>query len=67
MLKNICRFTIQYGDGSQESGTLASDTVTVGGLTVQNQTFAAITQESGDFGANGVGILLVFLILLHRV
>ncbi|KAG8920159.1 Type I transmembrane sorting receptor [Tulasnella sp. 417] len=47
-------FNIQYGDGSQAFGTLASDTVTVAGLTVQNQVFAAITQESGSFTAGGV-------------
>lgn len=47
-------FEIQYGDGSQAMGTLAADTVTVAGLTVQNQVFAAITQESGDFSSGGI-------------
>ncbi|KAG8939429.1 Type I transmembrane sorting receptor [Tulasnella sp. 424] len=47
-------FQIQYGDGSQAAGTLASDTVAVAGQTVQNQVFAAITQESGDFSSGGI-------------
>ncbi|KAG8979730.1 Type I transmembrane sorting receptor, partial [Tulasnella sp. 427] len=47
-------FEIQYGDGSTAAGTLASDTVTVSGLTVQNQVFAAVTQESGSFSSGGV-------------
>ncbi|KAG9039170.1 hypothetical protein FS837_001031 [Tulasnella sp. UAMH 9824] len=46
-------FDIQYGDGSQAIGTLASDTVTVANLTVPNQVFAAITQQSQDFSAGG--------------
>ncbi|KAG8973493.1 hypothetical protein FRC05_008767 [Tulasnella sp. 425] len=52
-------FTNQYGDGSQESGTVASDNVAVGGLTVEYQAFAAITQESGDYGANGTFTVLM--------
>lgn len=46
-------FDIQYGDGSQAIGTLATDTVTVANLTVPNQVFAAITQQSQDFSAGG--------------
>ncbi|KAG8952195.1 Type I transmembrane sorting receptor [Tulasnella sp. 424] len=55
----IPTFTNQYGDGSQESGTVASDNVAVGGLTVEYQAFAAITQESGDYGANGTFTVLM--------
>ncbi|KAL1950396.1 hypothetical protein VTO73DRAFT_5520 [Trametes versicolor] len=42
-------FSIQYGDGSTTSGLPYTDTVTVGGITVTNQVFAAVTNESAQF------------------
>ncbi|EIM83394.1 pepsinogen A, partial [Stereum hirsutum FP-91666 SS1] len=41
-------FSITYGSG-QASGTLATDVVSIGGLTVQKQAFGAVNQESEDF------------------
>ncbi|KAF7366914.1 Acid protease [Mycena sanguinolenta] len=36
-------FSIQYGDGSTVSGPIASDTVTVAGVTANNQAFSPVT------------------------
>ncbi|KAG8868321.1 Type I transmembrane sorting receptor [Tulasnella sp. 332] len=42
-------FSISYEDGSEASGTVATDTVTVAGLTVTGQGLGAVTKESGSF------------------
>ncbi|KAI0722417.1 aspartic peptidase domain-containing protein [Fomitopsis betulina] len=41
-------FQIEYGDGSQASGPIYTDSVTVAGVSVTNQTLSAVTYESGD-------------------
>ncbi|GJJ72079.1 hypothetical protein EMPS_04436 [Entomortierella parvispora] len=42
------KWQISYGDGSSASGTLASDIVSVGGISVR-QTFGIATKESSEF------------------
>lgn len=51
-------FTITYGSGNV-AGTIATDTVTLGGLTVEKQYFGAVTTESSQFtsGDPGAGLL----------
>ncbi|ORX40467.1 aspartic peptidase domain-containing protein [Kockovaella imperatae] len=44
-------FSIQYGTGSV-SGTLAQDSVSIGGSSVRGQYFGAVDQESDDFDGN---------------
>ncbi|KAG0053850.1 hypothetical protein BGZ83_000324 [Gryganskiella cystojenkinii] len=44
------QWQISYGDGSNASGTLGSDVVSVGGVSVQ-QTIGLATQESDQFGS----------------
>ncbi|KAI0724993.1 aspartic peptidase domain-containing protein [Fomitopsis betulina] len=41
-------FEIQYGDGSQASGPIYTDDVTVAGISVTDQTLSAVSSESGD-------------------
>lgn len=50
-------FSIQYEDGSGAQGTLATDTVTVAGLTVKSQTFGAVTSETNGFGGPNAGLM----------
>ncbi|KAG0348269.1 Type I transmembrane sorting receptor [Podila minutissima] len=45
------RWTISYGDGSSASGTLGSDIVNVGGISVR-QTIGLATKESSQFGSS---------------
>ncbi|KAG8683574.1 Type I transmembrane sorting receptor [Ceratobasidium sp. 394] len=40
-------FSITYGDGSAASGPIYKDTVGVAGIVVGDQTFSAVTKESG--------------------
>ncbi|KAI5475211.1 hypothetical protein MNV49_001722 [Pseudohyphozyma bogoriensis] len=42
-------YGILYGDGSTTSGPIFSDTVSVAGLSVKKQVFAAVTEESDSF------------------
>lgn len=41
-------FQISYGDGSQASGPIFTDTVSVSGVTVTGQYLSAVTSESGN-------------------
>ncbi|KAH8920997.1 acid protease [Atractiella rhizophila] len=45
-------FTISYGDGSSTSGPIYTDTVSVGGVSGDKQTFSAVTSESTSFGGD---------------
>ncbi|KAG9016891.1 Type I transmembrane sorting receptor [Tulasnella sp. JGI-2019a] len=51
-------FDITYQDGSEASGIVARDTVTVAGLTVTKQAFGAISDEYGGFGSGPYSGLL---------
>ncbi|KAG9124711.1 Type I transmembrane sorting receptor [Ceratobasidium sp. 392] len=42
-------FSISYGDGSTSSGPIFSDTVTIAGLTANEQFFSPVTSESDSF------------------
>ncbi|KAG9043649.1 hypothetical protein FS837_009309 [Tulasnella sp. UAMH 9824] len=51
-------FSVQYADGSKATGTIATDAVTVAGLTVAKQVFGAVTTESGGFeGGPNAGLM----------
>ncbi|PCH42453.1 acid protease [Wolfiporia cocos MD-104 SS10] len=41
-------FQIGYGDGSTASGPIYADSVDVAGITIQDQTFSAVTSETGN-------------------
>ncbi|OJT14715.1 Aspartic protease [Trametes pubescens] len=51
-------FSISYGDGSTASGTPYTDDVTVGGVKVTGQYFAAVTTESSQFAQDPADGLL---------
>ncbi|KAF5332883.1 hypothetical protein D9758_017498 [Tetrapyrgos nigripes] len=51
-------FSIQYGDGSTVSGPVFEDTVTVAGISVDNQRFSPVTTLSSTFSDDPIdGIL----------
>lgn len=51
-------FSIQYGDGSTVSGPVYTDSVTVAGLTANNQYFSPVTTLSSSFSGDPIdGIL----------
>ncbi|KAJ1915393.1 hypothetical protein IWQ60_008447 [Tieghemiomyces parasiticus] len=43
-------FEIRYSDGAGATGVLVTDTLTIGGLRIANQTFAVTLTESEDIG-----------------
>ncbi|KAI0033024.1 aspartic peptidase domain-containing protein [Vararia minispora EC-137] len=50
-------FSVTYGSGSVQ-GVLATDVVTIAGLTISSQTFGAVSSESSDFtGAPNDGLI----------
>lgn len=49
---------ISYGDGSQAKGTLASDTVILGGLAIKNQTIGLAKKETKSFASDPIDGLL---------
>lgn len=49
---------ISYGDGSSASGTVGTDNVTIGGLTIKNQAIELANQMSTSFQqGTGDGLL----------
>ncbi|KAG8910150.1 hypothetical protein FRC01_006520 [Tulasnella sp. 417] len=50
-------FSIQYQDGSGANGTVATDAVTVAGLTVARQAFGAVDREFNGFSGPNAGLM----------
>ncbi|KZT59560.1 acid protease [Calocera cornea HHB12733] len=51
-------FTLKYGDGSQATGMIYRDTVTIGGMTAQQQAVGAASYETGSFSRDVTSGLL---------
>lgn len=51
-------FQIEYGDGSEASGPIYADTVSVAAVKVTGQTLSAVTSESGDLVGDAADGLL---------
>lgn len=49
-------FSIHYQDGSSATGTVCSETVTFGGITVTGQAIDFVTSESGGVSSGDVSI-----------
>jgi hypothetical protein len=49
---------IQYGDGSSASGTVGTDVLTIGGLTIKNQAIEVANQTSAQFSQGSMDGLL---------
>ncbi|KAG9031856.1 Type I transmembrane sorting receptor [Tulasnella sp. UAMH 9824] len=50
-------FNTSFGGGAKASGYLASDTVSLGDLSVDNQIFAIITEATNDFDSPNSGLI----------
>ncbi|KAG8985305.1 hypothetical protein FRB90_004791, partial [Tulasnella sp. 427] len=50
-------FSTAFGDGSTADGVIATDTVAMGGLSLQNQPFAVILQASKGFDGPNAGLM----------
>lgn len=50
-------FNTSFGDGSTATGSLASDTVSLGGLSVNNQIFAIIDEAADGFDKPNSGLI----------
>lgn len=46
--------SVPYGDGTEISGAVAKDTVSIAGYTVQNQVFITAEEETGEFDVAGL-------------
>ncbi|GAA5873045.1 hypothetical protein JCM16303_006924 [Sporobolomyces ruberrimus] len=46
------KLSITYGDGSSTQGVVYSDTITLGGMTINSQVFGAATALSSDFASD---------------
>ncbi|KAF9993614.1 Type I transmembrane sorting receptor, partial [Modicella reniformis] len=54
--KTAYSYNITYGDGTWGSGPIVTDTVSIGGLVVENQQILDITRSGLDLSSYGPGI-----------